>query len=475
MLKMLDFVSSPLTRTDAPRASARALARSAVFLSASACAFLLTFSCATLFMTLTPSEAMAQDEEEARNVIIMPVPYGGTKMLAKKIYALENVNPYPKKWFNEKVESRGFEPDGILSNKKDLRWVMDRTNIALIIDFFYDEETALYTVYFYSPRTGEIAKEFEVSSDEDGLTEDGADKITEEAQAFINGGDPSSDKDPDEKDPDEKDPDGTGDGELTADELRKKAIEDQDKKKSELPTDFLMAGAMVRLTKHDLLIGGSNGAVTNYTSTFYPGYDVNFEAFPLVFAGSDVTAIGLYAHFQQGFDSVAIQDPTTLQATTLRVRQLQVDGGLSYRLDTPRKMDSTESFIRARLRAGVRHIRNTIDENTVIPSTSLTALVIGGHVGYPVFGAFSLQGGVEFIPFGAWGLSEAQFGEDSFTYGMGSHIGGTYMFTDNLGFSFSYDFNLYRTLFQGVGTANFEAANAFDFYQGINAGLHIQY
>jgi len=106
MLKMLDFVSSPLTRTDAPRESARALARSAVFLSASACAFLLTFSCSTLFMTLTPSEAMAQDEEEARNVIIMPVPYGGTKMLAKKIYALENVNPYPKKWFNEKVESR---------------------------------------------------------------------------------------------------------------------------------------------------------------------------------------------------------------------------------------------------------------------------------------------------------------------------------------------------------------------------------
>ena len=464
MFKMLDSQShsSALAPVLArPRTRAAAMAAVIALLSIAAPALLVVF---------TPSLAMAQ-EEEKRKVIIMPVPYGGTKMLAKKIYALENTSPYPKKWFDEKVESRGFQPDGILQNKKDLRWVMDRTNISLIIDFAYDEETALYTVYFYSPRSGEIAKEFEVGSDEDGLTEDGADKITEEALAFMEGGDPGAKADPDE----EKDPDEDEDEELDAKALREKAIADQEKKNAELPTDFLMAAAQLRMTKHDLLIGGSNGAVTNYTSTFYPGYDVNLEVFPLVFAGADVTAVGFHAHFQQGFDSVGIQDAETMQAVTLKVNQLQVDGGISYRLDTPRKMGSTESFIRARLRAGVRHIRNTIDENGVIPSTSSTALVIGGHVGYPLFGTFSLQGGVEFVPFAAWGLSEEQFGESSFTYGMGSHIGGTYLFTDNLGFTFSYSFNLYRTLFEGTGTANFIEANAFDFYQGINAGVHIQY
>lgn len=460
MFKMLDSYSHPLA--PAPRARATLLVLAIALLSIAAPA---------LAIVLAPSTAFAQDEEEKRNVIIMPVPYGGTKMLAKKIYALENTSPYPKKWFDEKVESRGFQPDGILQNKKDLRWVMDRTNIALIIDFAYDEETALYTVFFYSPKNGEITKEFEVGSDEDGLTEEGADKITREALAFMEGGDPASNSEPTE----EKDPDKEDEEELDAKALREKAIADQEKKNAELPTDFLMAAAQIRMTKHDLLIGGSNGAVTNYTSTFYPGYDVNFEVFPLVFAGADVTAIGFHAHFQQGFDSVGVLDPDTMQPVTLKVRQLQVDGGLSYRLDTPRKMGSTESFIRARLRAGVRHIRNTIDENAVIPSTSSTALVIGGHVGYPLFGAFSLQGGVEFVPFAAWGLNEAQFGETSFTYGMGSHIGGTYLFTDNLGFTFSYNFNLYRTLFEGIGTANFEAANAFDFYQGINAGVHIQY
>jgi hypothetical protein len=173
---------------------------------------LLSIAAPALLVVFTPSLAMAQEEEEKRKVIIMPVPYGGTKMLAKKIYALENTSPYPKKWFDEKVESRGFQPDGILQNKKDLRWVMDRTNISLIIDFAYDEETALYTVYFYSPRSGEIAKEFEVGSDEDGLTEDGADKITEEALAFMEGGDPGAKADPDE----EKDPDEDEDEELDA-------------------------------------------------------------------------------------------------------------------------------------------------------------------------------------------------------------------------------------------------------------------
>ena len=160
--------------------------------------------------------------------------------------------------------------------------------------------------------------------------------------------DPGAKADPDE----EKDPDEDEDEELDAKALREKAIADQEKKNAELPTDFLMAAAQLRMTKHDLLIGGSNGAVTNYTSTFYPGYDVNLEVFPLVFAGADVTAVGFHAHFQQGFDSVGIQDAETMQAVTLKVNQLQVDGGISYRLDTPRKMGSTESFIRARLRAG---------------------------------------------------------------------------------------------------------------------------
>lgn len=67
--------------------------------------------------------------------------------------------------------------------------MMDCINIVFIIDFVYDEEMVFYIVFFYLLKNGEIIKEFEVGLDEDGLIEEGVDKIIKEVFVFMEGGD----------------------------------------------------------------------------------------------------------------------------------------------------------------------------------------------------------------------------------------------------------------------------------------------
>lgn len=432
---------------------------------------------APLALSVATPTAHAQEEEQLIQIIVMDVPGGGTKTVAKQLILIENVRPYPDQWFFKKVTERGLQTEGLLENSKDLKWSMERVGIALLIDFTYDDETELYTVYFYSPESGKVVKTFDVASDEDGITQEAAQKIRKEVEGFLKGPDPAATPAPEPGEEEVMDPEA----------LRKAAMEAEKQKRANLPSDWLQAAVQFRLTKHDFLFGAQNSAITtSYVSGFYPGYDINAEVFPLVFTGGDVTAVGFYTQFNQGFDQVksSVIDASGQPAEIIfKVNQLQFEGGVSYRLDTPRKTESTGKFIRARLRLGVRYLLNKVDdpdEFGLVPSISLTNVVVGGKVSYPIFSTLSLHGALNFIPWGSFGQGSAAFGTPTYTYGMGSMFGGVYMFTENLGGTLNYNFDLYRTSFEGAtdamtGIKLFEKADAFDFYQGIAAGVHIQY
>lgn len=238
---------------------------------------------------------------------------------------------------------------------------------------------------------------------------------------------------------------------------------------------FLSAGA--RFIKRDLSVGGVNGAVLSYRSAFYPGYELTAELYPLSLASQGGTgALGLYLNFVNAFDSVGVIAQNG-QPASLGMTQLQVEGGPSWRLDSPLNQGSgAGSALQIRLRASVRWASYAIDPNASLPATSQTSIVIAGMVDYPVvFENFFIHGQFEFIPVSIWGTGADQFGEDASSYGVGTGLGGKILFNPAFAVQFGYTFNLLRSSFTGSGAADFEEANAFELVQGLQVGIGYQY
>ncbi len=433
---------------------------------------------ATLALATLSTPALAQEDEvEAPLVVLLKVPGGGTKLLAEALYDLEPIELRTESWFVKQAKSRGFSKNKALKKSKSMRWVMKGAKIDVIVRL--RDKSEEYRVDLYVRETGKPAETFLVPRGEDGLGKDGAETIRGRLVALFDGririkgaavvatvDDPDSTPDP--TDPGDlvgvEDPGGVDDPVVPR--KRPGSIE--------APGDFLWVYGGARLLKRDLTIGGQNGAVLSYVSAFYPGYQISAEFFPLVFTDQDFTALGLYVDFTQGFDGISFTDAAGVQSQ-FALTHLRLEGGLSYRIDTPRDVAVSGEYVRVRLRATVRHESFSIPENTQLPSNSQTAVVLSGVVAYPLLvEGFALTGSFELIPVSFWGASREQFGESSFTYGMGTSLGGLFSVGSGINVSFDYAFGLYRTEFEGGGTALFSNANAFELVQGLNAGVSFQ-
>ncbi len=432
--------------------------------------------------TFSTSTAVAQDDEDDSGplVVLLKVPGGGTKLLADTLYTLEPIELRPESWFVKQAKRRGFSKSKALKKSKSMRWVMKGAKIDVVVRL--REKGDAYRVDFYGRGSGKSEQNFKVPRGDDGLTVEGAEEIRIQLVSRFEGrmrvkGEAVAKSDPDPadapKDASEDEPKDEPKGE-DPDLLDDPVVARRPVGDMKAPSDFLWVYGGARLIKRDLVVGGQNGAVLSYISAFYPGYEIAAEFFPLVFTDQDFTALGLYVDFYQGFDGFNFIGPDGTQQR-LNLTHLHAEGGLSYRIDTPRDVLMSGDYVRIRLRATVRHDNFGIPANDSLPSTSQTAVVLSGAVAYPLLvDGFALTGSFELIPIGFWGAGLEQFGTSAFTYGMGTSLGGLFSVGSGINVSFGYAFGLYRTEFEGSGVALFENANAFELVQGLNAGLSFQ-
>ncbi len=221
-------------------------------------------------------------------------------------------------------------------------------------------------------------------------------------------------------------------------------------------------GGGLRLLKRDLAVTSPNAALINYTSSFYPGYELT----ALVYPGKEVP-VGLMLGFIHGFDSVSLQSAEG-ESQVFPLRHLQLEGGASYTLLKPTRgqREATVS-----LHGMLRWASYAMDENEVMPSISQLAVVFGAQLLYPMSDKLALRGRLDVMPYNGWLTGRDQLGESASSYGAGLMLGAQYAAMDTLDVFAGYTFQVMRSSFTGVGLANFVDASAFELLQGLQLGV----
>lgn len=402
------------------------------------------------------TNALAQDEDDTPKVkiVIMTIPGGGTRTLADELKSLPSTELHPESWFDRQVKKRGFNVKKIMKNTKDLKWVMSGAKIDLILRFKRNRKKTNLYVGFVGPDTAKVSKTIKLTlNKEEGFTESQAKEIKTQVQAFLKTRydslkpkEPPKETTPKETTPKETTPNTDPNTNITTPLPPAKQND-----------HWIWLHGSGRLIKRDLSVGGRNGAVLNYQSAFYPGYQVKVEMTP-----ARGTPLGLYVDFTHGFDSINVTDNND-QQQTLPLTQLRFEGGAGYYLD--------EQNFKIRLCVGGRWASYSIEQNDALPSTSQTAILVSGRFIYPLMPIVQVYGGIELMPLAFWGEGMEQFGTEASTYGMGTSLGLVIDATRDLGIQVNYGFEMYRTVFTGNGSADFEEARGFELIQGLQAGI----
>lgn len=468
--------------------------------------FLLSVCFALTSIAIAPQSARAQTDDDPTRVVVMPVPSGDVRAVASALKGIPGLKPYPKKWFYKQAEDYGVETQGIFKDPERMAQLMSDSGVSVVVNFKYSAKRELYRVELYWFESGEVDKTFDLDATEDGLGDCGIEAIKTELTAYLQ---MDYDPEPCEATEDE-DPDGEGSpSEEDPDEIRRRLIEEQNKKNQTkqkgTSKQWLRATAQAIFVQRALLIGSTDGKITNYeTPGLFPaddskspgldaGYLLTVEAFPMILGGDPNSKIGGYLEISQAFDSVTAtsnrdtSDPNaTPQETKLSLAYTQFEGALSYKLDTPIQVGQSTQLVKLRLRAGLKLVRSkvsTSSENTdpalldILPSLGRTAFSFGGHLFYPMIApGFSLRAGFVLVPFAGWdSQTQALYGEASKTIGQSAYLGGEYMITENVGVDASYNFIYYRSQFTGTGSLGFNNARAYDLLHGLNAGVAVHY
>lgn len=419
-------------------------------------------------VALPASPAHAQNS--TTKMAVLDVPGGGSQLLVDAIGQIDDLEIKRQGWFLEQITSRGFQPKGIMKRPEDVKWVMKGADLDYILYLAAKDDTS-YQGRLVARTSGETEFQFPVDRTPDGLSAAGARSVYREVAGYLEKQRAAAQQQAQKAQKQAQQPQvATVDD---PNEVKRQATEQKSAAQQKLSKNWLVASLRGNLLRRDLHVSGLNEAVLSYTSVYYPGVAVSFDAFPFGQSNLEYASVGIYADYTQGFDSVPVQ--TVDGEKTISVGHLMLEGGLMYQLgDAVALKDSNEAKVNLTL--GVRYANYSADANDSLPSVGHTSIVIGGQVRRPMFSEnFELLIDANIIPYGFYGTGAELFGETSYTYGFGAELGGMYHATDDLGLVFGYGLDVQRTLFEGEGEAEFVDAGAFELVQGLTAGLFYEY
>jgi hypothetical protein len=216
-------------------------------------------------------------------------------------------------------------------------------------------------------------------------------------------------------------------------------------------------------------VAGARSAVLDYRSAYYPGYGVSAKVFPLGLTGGDADWFGAMVDFGHGFDSVNVAVDT--EGGPRSLSHLQVEGGLLFRLD--RVLDGGEGGqFQMRLKLSARHIRYTVEENPSLPSTTLTAPLLGLALAAPVgTPRLMVRGWVEASPYLLPGRNAELFGASQRGFEVGGGLDVIVDIAGGFGAALGYGVQMYRTNYRGEGLSDFVDATGFELVHALDVGL----
>lgn len=436
---------------------------------------------ATFSVVLSTSLAWADDEVAPMRVVLVDVPGGGTELIEEVMADIAlDFDVRSQDWFADQAKQRAFNAAEIIDKPSDLVWVMDGSNIDLIIDV-KEQSAEDYQVRFIVADGAETEREFFADRGHSGsLRRGGAMIIRFQLEDFLDARPNLAASVVDDEQPDE-----TSDEDEEADisdpqAMRERAAQDREDLMEHYSRDWVWVRVHGRWFQKDFSVA-SRDAVFTFRSGGFPGFELDVEAFPLGMSNPDMVEAGFYLTYNHGVQSLNLHtEGEQSAAQSVSVHNLTVEGGALYRLDTP--LD--ESNRQLRFKIGGRYEAFSITDNASIPSTAKAGLVLGTRLVLPVMlDEFAVTAGLDIVPAAAFLEGSQFFGADSFTYGFGSELGILYEVFDNGFMSAGYSFRVMRTEFTGDGDPLGEEGNpvvfadseAFDLNQGLRAGFVYQY
>lgn len=439
-------------------------------------------------VVLSGSSAFADDDDLLR-VVVVDIPDGDNRIVADELSHIEGLELMPYDDFIDEVQSRAFNPDTILDNSSDLSWVMDGSNIGLIINFEVEDDQA-YRVDFITEEDASSEHDFLADRNAEGaVVRGGAAIIRLELEQFL-GERPQivaealAQADPaqqDDVDDDDDDADAVDPGSLDPEAMRQAAAEDEEAMREMLSRDWLWLRAHGRLFQKDFS-AAAREAVYTHKSGGFPGYELEVEAFPLGMNNPDMADTGFYASLNHGLYGLTIVDETgdEPEEQDASVNNLTLEAGAVYRLDSPLDQDNRQ----LRFRIGGRYEAFSVEDNPEVPSTAVASLVLGTRLVLPLLtDELALTAGADIAPLAFFTTGEELFGEQSFSYGFGAELGAIYEVMDGGFLSGGYTFRMMRSDFDGAGEpfgheahpVSFEDSEVFDLNQGLRLGFIYQY
>ncbi len=432
--------------------------------------------------------AVADEDEEQLRVVITAEEEGVASVIQERLEAMGDLEVRSEEWFEQQVTSRAFNVDTIMDDPSNLGWVMGGSNIGLIIDVRVDSEED-YDVRLVTAEESRVAHSFLADrAPGGGMRRGGAAIVQLEMEEYLDRrpgalaaavaeAEAEAAAREDDEDADSDSPSETMDPQA----LREQAAADADELLEALSRDWLWVGAYGRVNNKNLSVAAPE-AVFVYNSGVFGGYELDVQAYPFGQSDPDLVSAGTYLNFRHGFYSLGLvqEGEDGEEATSISVTDLALEGGAMYRLDSP--VDGSNRQLRFKL--GGRYERFSVDENPVIPTTSMVSVVLGTRVALPMgVDELAVTAGVDIMPLGFFGAGSELFGASSFSFGFGSELGVTYEVLDNGFLSAGYEFGMMRTDFSEAGEPVgeegdelvFVDSDAFDLKHGLRVGVVYQY
>lgn len=443
-------------------------------------------------VTLMAMPAAADDAGQSLRVVVAEVSDGSERVVEEHLDEMAGLEFRSFDWFADEVQARAFNIDGILDNPDDLSWVMDGSDIDLIIDIVEEDEQD-YRIRFITADDAEAEHEFLADRGHEGaIRRGGATVIRVELETFLGrdadrwasavaAADDTDDGGSDDKKETDDDEDVAPVDLSDPQAMRAAAAADDEELQKLLSRDWLWLRAHLRMFQKDVSVAAENAVFTHSSGGFF-GFELDVEAFPFGQNNPELMETGFYATYNHGFYGMTVTEGAEdeePESVDVSVNNLTIEGGALYRLDSPLE----DSHRQLRFKLGGRYDSYSLTENPAVPSMSMISLVLGTRLVLPVgVEEFAVTAGLDVSPVAFFGAGADIFGADSFSYGFGSELGFIYEVMDNGFLSAGYSFRLMRSDFSDAGDPIdedsdlvFTDSEVFDLNHGMRAGFVYQY
>ncbi len=431
----------------------------------------------------------AADDVTMLRVVVIEKGDGSSTEVRRELEQIPGLRVESHDWFVEQVESRAFRPSRILDEPSDLEWVMDGSDIDLLISF-EEESDQDYRVNFITREEGRSEYRFLADRGHDGpIRRGGAMVVRFELEEFLDKRpELLSERAPDEEDVDADEIDDEEIDDADPEALRQRAAADRAEQMEILSRDWLWVRGHARLMQKDFAVTTYDNedvpdAVYTFETGAFPGIELDVEMFPFGRNDPDMQEAGFYLSYNHGFHGLNITESDGRQIA-VSVMDLSIEAGALYRLDTPLDEDNRQ----IRLKLGGRYDGFLVSDDLIVPSMSMVSAVLGTRLVLPIgIDEFAIASSVDLMPIAFFGTNDEVFGDDSFSWGFGSEFGFVFEVMSGGFASAGYTFRFMRSYFDGAGDPiehdsdlpvfdeAFTHSDIFDFTHGLRVGFIYQY